>query len=32
MSYGSGVKVQIYPDSSVCPELTPSLTFNDHNS
>jgi hypothetical protein len=31
-SLGSGCKVQICPDSSICPELTPSPTFSDHKS
>jgi hypothetical protein len=32
ISFESGLKAQIVPDSSVCPELTPSPTFSDHNS
>jgi hypothetical protein len=28
---GSGLKVQSCLDSSICPELTPPSTFNDHN-
>jgi hypothetical protein len=32
ISFGSGLKVQIDPDSSICPELTPPPTFSDHNS
>jgi hypothetical protein len=31
-SFGSRLNVQICPDSSVYPELTPSSTFSDHNS
>jgi hypothetical protein len=27
-----GLKVQICPDSSICPELTPPPTFSDLNS
>jgi hypothetical protein len=30
--FGSGLKVQICPDSSICLELTPPPTFSDHNS
>jgi hypothetical protein len=30
--FGSGLKVQSGPDSSICPELTPSPTFSEHNS
>jgi hypothetical protein len=30
--FGNGVKVPIYPDSSICPELTPPPSFSDHNS
>jgi hypothetical protein len=32
ISFGSGLKVQIGSDSSICPELTPPLNFSDHNS
>jgi hypothetical protein len=32
ISFGSGLKVQIDPDSSICPELTPPPTFSGHNS
>jgi hypothetical protein len=32
ISFGSGLKVQIYPDGSISPELTPPSTFSDHNS
>jgi hypothetical protein len=32
ISFGSGLQVQIGPDSSVCPELTPPPTFSDHDS
>jgi hypothetical protein len=32
ISFGSGLKVQIDPDSSIYPELTPPPTFSDHNS
>jgi hypothetical protein len=32
ISFGSGVKVQICPDSSICPELTPFSAVIDHNS
>jgi hypothetical protein len=31
-SFGSGIKVQICPDSSICPELTSPPTFSGHNS
>jgi hypothetical protein len=31
-SFGSGRKVQICPDSSICPELTPPPYFSDRNS
>jgi hypothetical protein len=30
-SFESGLKDQICPDSLVCPELTPSPTFSNHN-
>jgi hypothetical protein len=30
--FGSGIKVQNYPDSSICPELTPPPNFSDHTS
>jgi hypothetical protein len=30
--FGSGLKVQICPDSSICVELTPSPNFSYHNS
>jgi hypothetical protein len=32
ISFGSGLKVQSCPDSSICPELTPPPTFSGHNS
>jgi hypothetical protein len=31
-SFGSGCRVQICPDSLICPELTPHSTVSDHNS
>jgi hypothetical protein len=31
ISFESGLKVQIDPDSSICPELTPPPNFSDHN-
>jgi hypothetical protein len=30
--FGSGLKVQSCPDSSLCPELTPPPIFSGHNS
>jgi hypothetical protein len=30
-SFGSGLKVQSGPDSSICPELTSLPSFSDHN-
>jgi hypothetical protein len=32
ISFGIGLKVQIDPDSSICPELTPPPNFSDHSS
>jgi hypothetical protein len=30
--FGTGLKVQSVPDSSICPELTPPPTFSDHKT